>query len=44
MRMENESKLIEELQKISKVSFGPKLLENQIQIVFNEVKENISRS
>lgn len=43
-RMEDESKLIDELVKISKLEFGKSILENQIQKVFAEIKDNIVQS
>ena len=42
-RMEEEFKLMEELLKITKIEIGEKLLKNNIEKVFNEIKENISK-
>lgn len=43
-RSEDENKLIDELLKISKIDFGDSLLKNQIEKVYIEIKENISKS
>ena len=43
-RLEDEHKLIDELLKISKVPFWPTLLKNQIDRVFEEIKQNITNS
>lgn len=40
--IENELKLIEELVKVSKLSIWEKLLKNQIDKMFNEIKENMA--
>lgn len=42
-RMDEESKLIEELLKVTKLEIGKNLLKNQIEKVFSEIKENITR-
>lgn len=42
-RMNEESQLIDELLKISKVEIGESMLKHQIENVFNEIKENLSR-
>lgn len=42
-RMEEETQLIDELLKVSKVPFGPKLLATKIDQVFGEIKENLSQ-
>lgn len=43
-RMDDENKLIDELLKIAKVDFWDNLLKNQISKVYQEVKENITKS
>ncbi|MDQ7023890.1 MAG: trigger factor [Candidatus Gracilibacteria bacterium] len=43
VRMEEESKLIEELLKITKIDLGDKILEEQIGKVFEEIKQNMSQ-
>lgn len=43
-RMEDESKLIDELVKVTKLDFGTSILNNQIQKVFAEIKDNIVQS
>ncbi|MDD2870555.1 MAG: trigger factor [Candidatus Gracilibacteria bacterium] len=42
-RMDEESRLMEELMKISKLEIGEKLLQHNIEKVFNEIKENITK-
>jgi len=42
-RLEDEVKLIKELLKISKFEIGPKLLKNQIDKLFAEIKENMAK-
>ena len=42
-RMEEESELIEELVKITKMEIGDKMLEEQIKKVFEEIKQNMSQ-
>ncbi len=42
-RLEDEIKLIKELLKISKLEIGAKLLANQIEKLFNEIKENMAK-
>ncbi len=41
-RMEEESELIDELLKVTKLEVGENLLKNQIEKVFSEIKENMS--
>ncbi len=41
-RLEDETKLIEELKKVATIDFGNKMLENQITNVFEEIKQNLS--
>ncbi len=41
-RMEEESKLIDELLKVSKLEVGENLLKNQIEKVYTEIKENMA--
>ncbi len=41
-RMEEESELIEELVKITKMEIGDKMLEEQIKKVFEEIKQNMA--
>lgn len=43
-RIEDESKLIDELLKVVKVDFGDSLLKNHIDKVYEEIKQNISQS
>lgn len=43
VRMEEESKLIEELLKVTKLDIWVKMLSNQIDKVYAEIKENISK-
>jgi len=42
-RMEEESELIEELVKITKMEIGDKMLEEQIKKVFEEIKQNMAQ-
>lgn len=42
-RMEEESKLIDELVKITKMDLGDKILEEQIKKVFEEIKQNMAQ-
>ncbi len=42
-RLEDENKLIEELLKITKLDIWDKLLQNKIENVYNEIKENIKK-
>ena len=42
-RIEEESKLVDELLKITKMEIWNNLLKNQIEKVYNEIKENISK-
>ncbi|MDD3646653.1 MAG: trigger factor [Candidatus Gracilibacteria bacterium] len=42
-RLDQEHKLIDELVKVSKLSVGEKLLENQINKIFAEIKENMGK-
>lgn len=42
-RIEEETKLVDELVKITKMEIGVGLLKNQTENVFNEIKENISK-
>jgi trigger factor len=42
-KIDEESKLIDELLKVTTLQVGPGLLNNQIEKVFNEIKENISK-
>ncbi len=42
-RMEEESELIDELVKITKMEIGDKMLEEQITKVFDEIKQNMSQ-
>jgi len=42
-RIEEETKLIDELVKITKMEIGKSLLANQIEKVFTEIKENITK-
>ena len=42
-RIDEETKLIDELLKVTKMEIGENLLKNQIQKVFNEIKENITK-
>lgn len=42
-RIDQEMKLIEELLKITKIEIGKKLLKNQTEKVFAEIKENITK-
>lgn len=41
--MEEESKLIDELVKITKMDLGDKILEEQIKKVFEEIKQNMAQ-
>ncbi len=41
-RLENEIKLIDELLKVTKMSVWPKLLANQMEKLFSEIKDNMS--
>lgn len=43
-RLQDENKLIDELLKISTVDFGPSMLKEQTERVFQEIKENILQS
>ncbi|MDD4151379.1 MAG: trigger factor, partial [Candidatus Gracilibacteria bacterium] len=43
-RLNDENKLIEELLKISTIDLGEKMIENQVDKVFEEIKEDISKS
>jgi trigger factor len=43
-RIEEEEKLIDELEKVSKLEIWPNLLLNQIEKVFAEVKENLAQT
>lgn len=42
-RLEDEHKLIEELKKVTSIDIGEKMLANQIEKVFSEIKENLMR-
>lgn len=42
-RIDEETRLMEELMKITKVELGTSLLKNQTEKVFNEIKENITK-
>ena len=42
-RIEEETKLIDELLKLTKIEIGKNLLKNQIEKVFGEIKENITK-
>jgi trigger factor len=42
-RMEEESKLIDELLKVTKIDLGDKILEEQIKRVFEEIKQNMAQ-
>ena len=42
-RLEDEHKLIEELRKVTTIDIGDKMLANQIEKVFGEIKENLKR-
>ena len=42
-RIDEETKLIDELLKVTKMEIGNGLLKNQIEKVFNEIKENITK-
>lgn len=41
-KLEEENQLIDELLKVTKISIWPKLIENQIEKLFKEIKENMS--
>jgi FKBP-type peptidyl-prolyl cis-trans isomerase (trigger factor) len=41
-RIDEEHKLIEELLKVTELEIGDKLLVNQVQKVFDEIKENLT--
>lgn len=43
-RIEDESKLIDELLKFTKVEYGPTLLKNHTEKVYAEIKQNISQN
>lgn len=43
-RLEDETKLIEELMKISTLDIGAKMIENQVNKVFEEIKQDIANS
>lgn len=43
-RLEDENKLIDELLKITKLELGKSMLDNQIEKVYKEIKENIIQS
>ena len=43
-RMEDENKLMDALIPLTKLSFGPAMLKNQIERVFAEIKDNITQS
>lgn len=43
-RLEDETKLIEELMKISTLDIGKNMIENQVNKVFEEIKEDIAQS
>lgn len=43
-RLQDETKLIEELMKISSLDIGAKMIENQVNKVFEEIKEDIAGS
>ena len=42
-RMEEESKLIDELLKVTKMDLGDKLIEEQVKKVFEEIKQNMAQ-
>jgi FKBP-type peptidyl-prolyl cis-trans isomerase (trigger factor) len=43
VRLDDEHKLIEELEKLTKMEIGTHMLENQVKNVFAEIRENLGK-